>query len=95
MDKKHQLIEDELLGVGENDHVAVSAKVIAKKALLLSATSIILLHNHPSGELKPSTSDIKTTNEISTTLKNLQIKVLDHLIISAKGHFSFREEGLI
>ena len=95
LDKKHQLIEDELLGVGENDHVAVSAKVIAKKALLLSATSIILLHNHPSGELKPSTSDIKTTNEISTTLKNLQIKVLDHLIISAKGHFSFREEGLI
>ena len=95
LDKKHQLIEDELQSVGENDHVAVGSKAIAKKALLLSASSIILLHNHPSGETKASVADIKTTNEIVITLKALGIKVLDHLIISPKGHFSFRQEGLL
>jgi DNA repair protein RadC len=95
LDKKHRLIEDELLGIGENDRVFVSSKAIAKKALLLSATSIILIHNHPSGELRASSSDIKTTNEIAAVLKNLEIKILDHLIIGRDGHFSFREEGLI
>jgi len=95
LNKKHQLIEDELLGIGENDHVFVSARAIAKKALLLSASSVILLHNHPSGELKASDADIKTTNEIVATLKNLEIKILDHLIISREGYFSFKERGLI
>lgn len=97
LDKKHRLIEDELLGIGENDYVVVSSKAIAiaKKALLLNASSIILLHNHPSGELKPSIADIKTTNEIILALKNLEIKILDHLIIGGNGYFSFKEEGLI
>ena len=95
LDKKHQLIEDELQGVGENDHVFISAKSIAKKALLLSASSIILFHNHPSGELRASISDIKTTNEIADTLKKLEIKLLDHLIISPNGYLSFKESGLI
>ncbi|MBU6339769.1 MAG: DNA repair protein RadC [Rickettsiales bacterium] len=95
LDKRHRLIEDELLGIGENDYVVVSSKAIAKKALLLNASSIILLHNHPSGELKPSTADIKTTNEIILALKNLEIKILDHLIIGGSGYFSFKEEGLI
>lgn len=95
LDKKHQLIEDELLGIGENDYVAVSSRAIAKKALLLSASSVILLHNHPSGDLRASASDIKTTNEIILALKNLEIKVLDHLIIGPSGHYSFKEEGLI
>jgi DNA repair protein RadC len=95
LDKKHQLIEDELMGVGENDFIFVGIQTIAKKALLLSASSVILLHNHPSGDLRASASDIKTTNEITATLKSLKIKVLDHLIISPKGHFSFKEAGLL
>lgn len=95
LDAKHQLIEDELLSIGENDYVAVSAKAIAKKALLLNASSLILLHNHPSGELKPSKADIATTNIIIKSLVNLDIKVLDHLIISPNGYFSFKEEGLV
>jgi DNA repair protein RadC len=95
LDKKHQLIEDELLAVGENDHVIVSAKLIAKKALLLNSSSLILLHNHPTGDLRASSADIKTTNEISAALKNLEIKILDHLIISNQGHFSFKEHGLL
>lgn len=95
LDKKHQLIEDELLGIGENDQVFVSSKAIAKKALLLSAAAIILIHNHPSGDLHASAADIKTTNEIAAALKNLEIKILDHLIIGRDRHFSFREEGLL
>lgn len=95
LDKKHQLIEDELLGIGENDHVFVSAKTIAKKALILHAASVILLHNHPAGEAKASASDIKTTKEISYVLKNLDIKVLDHLIIAKDKCFSFVAEGLL
>lgn len=95
LDKKHQLIEDELLGIGESDFVHVSAKSIAKKALLLNASSVILLHNHPSGELKASKADIKVTNDVILALENLQIKVLDHLIVGSGGCFSFKAQGLI
>jgi DNA repair protein RadC len=95
LDKRYQLIEDELLVIGENDHVFVSSKTIVKKTLLLAASSVILLHNHPSGDLRPSASDIKITQEIVVSLKNLEIKVLDHLIISRSGYFSFKEQGLL
>jgi DNA repair protein RadC len=78
LDKKHQLIEEQLIAKGENDFVLVSAKDVARRALMLHASSIILAHNHPGGDLKPSNSDIKTTNEILEVLKKLQIQVLDH-----------------
>jgi DNA repair protein RadC len=95
LDKKHQLIEDELISVGESDHVIVSSKAIARKALILCASSIVLMHNHPTGELKASASDVKTTNEIAAVLAGLEIKILDHLIISSQGYFSFKEKGLL
>ncbi|MDX2082934.1 MAG: DNA repair protein RadC [Rickettsiales bacterium] len=95
LDKKHQLIKDELVNSGENDKIFISAKLIVKKALLLQAAAIILLHNHPSGDLRPSSADIKTTDEIIAALKNLGIKVFDHLIISDLAYFSFRENGLM
>jgi DNA repair protein RadC len=95
LDKKYRLIEDELMGIGENDHVFVSAKSIAKKTLLLGASSVILMHNHPSGELQASLSDIQTTKEITAILKGLEVKILDHLIISPQGYFSFKENNLL
>lgn len=95
LDKKHQLIEDELLAIGENDNVVISSKAIAKKALLLSASSVILFHNHPSGELRASAVDILVTKEIVSTLKVLEVKVVDHLIISCNGYFSFKENNLL
>lgn len=95
LDKKHQLIEDELLGVGDVDAVIVNPKMIAKKALLLSASSVILMHNHPSGELRASAADIRVTNDIVMLLKGLDVEVLDHLIISINGYFSFKESGLM
>ncbi len=95
LNKNYQLIEDELLGIGENDHVQVSVKLIAKKSLILHASAIILIHNHPAGNIKPSSADVKITNEICNALKPLNINVLDHLIIGKNEIFSFKQEGLL
>lgn len=95
LNKNYQLIEDELLGIGENDHVQVSVKLIAKKSLILHASAIILVHNHPAGNIKASSADVKITNEICNALKPLNINVLDHLIIGKNEIFSFKQEGLL
>lgn len=95
LDKKYQLIEEKLIAKGEGDFVLVSAKEVARQALMLHANAIILAHNHPSNEAKPSNSDIKTTKEIVEVLKKLQIETLDHLIITKSGSFSFKENFLI
>lgn len=95
LNKNFQLIEDELLAIGENDHVQISVKSIVKKSLLLHSSAIILLHNHPTSDLRASASDIKTTNEIAAALKPLNIKILDHLIVGKNAVFSFKQEGLL
>lgn len=95
LNKNFELIEDELLGIGENDHVQISIKSLVKKSLLLHSSSIILMHNHPSSDLRASASDIKTTGEICAALKPLNITVLDHLIVGKKGVFSFKQEGIL
>ncbi len=95
LNKNFQLIEDELLGIGENDHVQISIKSIVKKSLLLHSSAIILMHNHPTSDLRASASDIKTTNEICAALKPLNIAVIDHLIVGKNGIFSFKREGIL
>ncbi|MCD6543246.1 MAG: DNA repair protein RadC [Flavobacteriaceae bacterium] len=71
----------------------VDTRLIFKQALELAATGLILCHNHPSGTLKPSTSDINLTNKIKKGGEVLDIKVLDHLIITEKEYYSFADEG--
>ncbi len=95
LNKNFEIIEDELLATGTHDHVLIDAKTIVKKSLLLHASAIILMHNHPTSDLRASNSDIKTTNEILTALKPLNIKILDHLIIGKTGVFSFKENGIL
>ncbi len=95
LDKNHRLIEDELLSIGENDFVQISIKNIVKKSLILHCSSIILMHNHPTSDLRASSADVKITNEICATLKPLNIEVLDHLIIGKSGYFSFKEKGIL
>lgn len=73
----------------------VDAKIVFRKALEERATSIILTHNHPSGNLKPSQADIDLTQKLKKAGQNIDIQVLDHIIISAKGYFSFADEGLL
>ncbi len=73
----------------------VDTRLIFKRALELAATGLILCHNHPSGTLKPSTSDINLTNKIKKGGEVLDIKVLDHIIITEKKYYSFADEGIL
>lgn len=73
----------------------VDPKLIFSGALLVGASGVILSHNHPSGNTKPSSADIKITNDMISAGKVLQIQILDHLIITSEGYYSFADEGLI
>lgn len=73
----------------------VDAKIIFKEALAHLASGIILCHNHPSGNLRPSQADIDITQKISKAGKTLDIRVLDHLIVSVNGYYSFADEGMM
>ncbi|MEL7544171.1 MAG: DNA repair protein RadC [Pseudomonadota bacterium] len=95
LNKRNRVIADEVQQVGTVDHTPVYVREIMKRALDLSATALILLHNHPSGDAEPSRADIDMTNMIVTTAKNLGILVHDHIVISREGHVSFKARGLI
>ena len=95
LDKKNQLLADEVQGVGTVDHAPVYPREVMRRALELGATALILVHNHPSGDPTPSTADIAMTVQIATLGKALSIIVHDHLIIGRQGHASFRGLKLI
>ena len=95
LDKKNGLIADEVQQVGTVDHTPVYPREVVKRALELSATAIILVHNHPSGDPSPSAADVAMTKTILDIAKPLGIVLHDHLIIGRKGHVSFRERKLI
>ncbi len=73
----------------------VDVRVVMKQALELGAVGLILAHNHPSGTLKPSTEDKRVTEKLKLAAAALDIKVLDHLIITQKDYFSFADEGVL
>jgi len=95
LDSKNVLIADECLQSGIVNHVPVYPRQIAKRALELDASALILVHNHPSGDPAPSPADISVTLEIIDALRALSIVVHDHVIIGAAGNISFKEEALI
>ena len=95
LDKKNQLIADEVQGVGTVDHAPVYPREIMRRALELSATALILVHNHPSGDPSPSTADIAMTMQIATLGKALNVIIHDHLVIGRHGHASFRSLKLL
>ena len=70
-------------------------RIILKKALEEDAVGIILCHNHPSGSLKPSSADLELTKKIKEAAKFFDIKVMDHLIVSDAGYYSFSDEGIL
>ncbi len=90
LDKRNRLLADEVQGRGTVDHVPVYVREVVRRALELSSTAIILVHNHPSGDPTPSTADIRMTQEIASTAKPLGIALHDHIIIGKEGHASFR-----
>ncbi|WP_310619311.1 RadC family protein [Flexibacterium corallicola] len=95
LDKKNQLVADEVQQRGTVDHTPVYPREVAKRALELSACAVILVHNHPSGDPTPSKADIEMTSKIERTLGALGITLHDHIIISSSGHVSFRGLSLI
>ncbi|MDC9701430.1 MAG: DNA repair protein RadC [Alphaproteobacteria bacterium] len=95
LDKKNALISDEVQQTGTVDHTPLYPREVIKRALELSATAIILVHNHPSGDPTPSASDIEMTHKIFKIAKTLNIEVHDHIIIGKNGHTSMKGLGLI
>ncbi len=95
LDKRNQLIADEVQQTGTVDHTPVYPREVVKRALELSATAIILVHNHPSGDPTPSRADIQMTQSIIDVAKPLGIAVHDHIIVGKEGHASFKGLRLI
>jgi DNA repair protein RadC len=95
LDKKNRLILDEVQQSGTVDHTPVYPREVVKRALELSATAIILVHNHPSGDPTPSQADIAMTRQVMDAAKPLGIAVHDHLIVGRDRHVSLRQQKLM
>ena len=95
LDKKNQLLADEVQNEGTVDHTPVYTREVVKRALELSSSAIILVHNHPSGDPTPSIADIDMTRKIIDASSKLGITIIDHVIIGRKGHTSFKGSRLI
>lgn len=90
LDKRNQLIADEVQQKGTVDHTPVYPREVVKRALELSATAIVLVHNHPSGDPTPSRADIQMTKTIVEVARPLGIEVHDHIIVGKDGHASLK-----
>jgi DNA repair protein RadC len=95
LDKRNQVIADEVQQKGTVDHTPVYPREVVKRALELSATAVILVHNHPSGDPTPSRADIQMTQSIVEIAKPLGIAVHDHIIVGKEGHASLKGLKLI
>jgi DNA repair protein RadC len=95
LDKRNQLIADEVQQTGTVDHTPVYPREVIKRTLELSATAIILVHNHPSGDPTPSQADIQMTKAIVDIASPLGISVHDHIIVGKNGHASLKGLRLI
>ena len=95
LDKKNRLIADEVQGQGTVDHTPVYVREVVKRALELSSSAIILVHNHPSGDPTPSRADIDMTRMIVDAGRPLGVTVHDHVIVGRAGHSSFKALRLI
>jgi len=91
----NKIIKSERLSKGGITGTLVDVRLVFKEALQNGATAIILAHNHPSGTLRPSQPDIKLTKKLKAAGESLDIKVLDHLIVTEKAYFSFADENLL
>jgi DNA repair protein RadC len=95
LDNRNRLLADEAQARGTVNHTPVYPREVAKRALELHATALILVHNHPSGDPTPSRADIAMTGEIKAALAVLSVVVHDHIIVGNGIWLSFRKEGLL
>lgn len=95
LNNSNKILQKKQLSKGGITGTLVDPRLVLKIALSLSAVALILAHNHPSGSLKPSTSDKLLTEKLKKASESLDIQVLDHLIVTEKAYFSFADEGLL
>ena len=95
LDKRNQLIADEVMNRGTVDHAPVYPREVVRRALELAASAIILVHNHPAGDPTPSGADIAMTKEIVEAARPMRIAVHDHLVVGRDGTASFKALGLL
>lgn len=95
LNTKNMLIRDEVMSKGSIDQAAVYVREVIRRAIDLGSASIILVHNHPSGDPSPSRADIEITRTIAEAGKRLGITVHDHIVMGTGGHVSLRAQGLI
>lgn len=95
LDRKNMVIADEEQAKGTVDHVPVYPREVAKRALELNASAIILIHNHPSGDPSPSPQDISMTDQVSSACIAIGVTIHDHVIIGKETEFSFKSDGLL
>ncbi len=91
----NEILGNRLITIGLLNSTQIHPREVFADTISDRAASVILAHNHPSGQLKPSSEDIAVTKQMTDAGTILGINVLDHIIITSKGHFSFKEEGLI
>jgi DNA repair protein RadC len=94
LDKKNQLIADEVMNEGTVDHAPVYPREVMRRALELSASAVILAHNHPSGDPTPSTADVEMTRQVAEAGRPLRITVHDHIVVGREGVASLKALGL-
>ena len=90
MDTKKKLIKYEILQEGTVDRTMLYPRELVKRCLDLGATAVIMVHNHPTGDLTPSRNDLELTKTMENVLNAVDIELIDHLIVSKQGHFSFK-----
>jgi DNA repair protein RadC len=95
LNSKNMLIRDEIMSEGSIDQAAVHVREVIRRAIDLGSTSLILVHNHPSGDPQPSRADIQLTRDIVEAGRRLNIAVHDHIIVGTQGHSSLRALGLM
>jgi len=95
LNRANKIKHSEIISEGGITGTVADPRIILKKALENDAVSIILCHNHPSGSLKPSRADEELTKKINEAASYFDIKVLDHIIVSEEGYYSFADEGLL
>ncbi len=95
LDKRNQIIADELQEEGTVDHTPVYVREVVKRTLELSTNAIVLVHNHPSGDPTPSPADIDMTKQIAVAAKPMGIVIHDHIIVGKQDHASFKGLGLV
>ncbi len=95
LDRRNILLRDELVADGSVDHAPVYPREVIRRALELSASALILVHNHPSGDPSPSQADISMTRQVMDAARVFSLQVHDHIIVGREGTASFRALGLI